>query len=87
MGTPFISIAYEQKMIGFMKKAGLEQYCVKISELVTDIIYDKLSMLINNYEEYKETLMIKKEEFALEAHKTTDLVVDSICGFIGKKEN
>lgn len=87
MGTPFISIAYEQKMTGFMEKVGLEKYCIQLADLSAEIIYEKLSMLIENYEQYKEKLVAKKEEFVLESHKTTDLVLDSIYALVDEKEN
>ena len=86
MGTPFISVAYEQKMTGFMKKAGLEKYCVPISNLSSKIILDKFSQLVDDYDSYKKMLEHEKEQFAIVAHKTTDMVIESIYNSHSKGE-
>lgn len=86
MGTPFISVAYEQKMTGFIKKAGLEKYCVPISDLSAKIIYDKFLQLEDDYDNYKKMLEHEKDQFAVEAHKTTDLIMESICNLYCKGE-
>lgn len=44
--TPFISITYEQKMLGFMKESGLEEYCIDVNELNADILWKKLIILL-----------------------------------------
>lgn len=74
MGTPFVSVSYEQKMQGFMKKAGLLEYCLPISELSSDNLRNKFENMMNNYVEYKNSLEIKKKEFKKESSKTTELV-------------
>ena len=56
MGTPFISISYEQKMIGFMKSAGLEKYCISINNISVKEINDKFELLEKNYDKYKTEL-------------------------------
>lgn len=50
--TPFISITYEQKMLGFMKESGLEEYCIDVNELNADILWKKFNHLVENYNEY-----------------------------------
>ena len=42
MGTPFVSVAYEQKMKGFMKKIQQEKYCIDISDLSFELLKDNL---------------------------------------------
>lgn len=74
MGTPFVSVSYEQKMQGFMKKAGLLEYCLPIRELSANNLSDKFESMIDNYTEYKNVLAIKKAEFKKESSKTTELV-------------
>lgn len=44
--TPFISITYEQKMLGFMKESGLEEYCIDVNELNADILWKSLIILL-----------------------------------------
>ncbi|SCH91099.1 colanic acid biosynthesis protein [uncultured Blautia sp.] len=87
MGTPFISIAYEQKMTGFMKKANLEKYCLPISDLSAKVICDKFSQLVDDYDSYKQMLVQEKNQFALESHKTTDLIIESIHNSCCKGES
>lgn len=74
MGTPFVSVSYEQKMQGFMKKAGLLEYCLPIRELSANNLSDKFENMMGNYDEYKNILRIKKGEFKKESSKTTELV-------------
>ena len=74
MGTPFVSVSYEQKMQGFMKKAGLLEYCLPIRELSADNLHDKFENMMANYDKYKSILAIKKNEFKKEASRTTELI-------------
>ena len=39
MGTPFVSVAYEQKMKGFMKKIQQEKYCIDIIQQNLAVIW------------------------------------------------
>lgn len=78
MGTPFISIAYEQKMSGFMEKAKLEEYCIPIEDLSIDLLNQKFVALLTNYDLYKNKLKEKSEYFHDESYITTRLVSESI---------
>lgn len=80
MGTPFVSVSYEQKMQGFMKKAGLLEYCLPIRELSANSLCDKFESMMGGYDEYKNILTIKKDEFKKESSKTTEL----ICQLLNK---
>ena len=82
MGTPFISVSYEQKMQGFMDKGGLGKYCIDITNLNADVILEKFVELCNNYDKYKEYLRVHKLIWKNESHITTDLV----CDFLGSLE-
>lgn len=74
MGTPFVSVSYEQKMQGFMKKADLLEHCLPISELSIDNLREKFEDMMDNYDGYKQILAVKKNEFESEASRTTELV-------------
>lgn len=78
MGTPFISISYEQKMQGFMKKADLLDFCLSIKNLSYSNIINKFDNMMEHYSSYKATLMTHKEKFRKEASRTTELVCDLI---------
>lgn len=72
VGTPFVSVAYEQKMSGFMEKAGYSQYCLGINELNSENLLEKFKLLEEHYDEYKADLNKKREDFIAESHKTTE---------------
>lgn len=74
MGTPFISVSYEQKMQGFMEKMGLSQYCITLNSLSLESLREKIKLLISNYEQYKTYLKEKHVEMKMESYRTTELV-------------
>lgn len=76
MGTPFVSVAYEQKMSGFMEISGLSDYCIPIKDLSAKALIDKFEKLENNYSAYKNILAQKKEEWVKKSHLTTDEVFE-----------
>lgn len=78
MGTPFISIAYEQKMKGFMKMLSKEEYCIDVTKLCYQVLNDKFNMLQSNYDEYKNFLLSKKQELKTKSYKTTEILIQAI---------
>ena len=81
MGTPFISVSYEQKMSGFMNISGLNDYCIPIGELTGDKLVNAFDKLCENYDSYKVLLDQKKKEWSQMAHRTTDAVFE----FLGER--
>jgi colanic acid/amylovoran biosynthesis protein len=81
MGTPFISVSYEQKMSGFMNISGLNDYCIPIGELTGDKLVNAFDKLCENYDSYKVLLDQKKQEWSQMAHRTTDAVFE----FLGER--
>ncbi len=79
MGTPFISISYEQKMAGFMAVSGLEEYCINVDELSEERLIEKFELLERNYESYKNALKDKKQEWVSRSHETTE----AVCKILG----
>lgn len=75
MGTPFVSVSYEQKMKGFMQSIELSDYCIDINVLSFDILNKKFQMLIDNYEDYRLKLKNSHEYMRTESRKTTEAVV------------
>ncbi len=82
MGTPFISVSYEQKMSGFMEISGLSDYCIKVEDLSAEKLINTFEHLEDNYEQYKEVLSEKKIQWKNEAHRTTD----AVCDFLDKAD-
>lgn len=78
MGTPFISVSYEQKMRGFMEKMNLSNYCLSLEELNPAALLDKFLLLEKNYAEYKNFLNSKHNQMKKESYKTTDVLIEVI---------
>lgn len=78
MGTPFVSISYEQKMKGFMELTKLSDLCLDIKDLTYDKLIEKYKFLVENYDYYKKYLSEKKVELTNLSHTTTDKVVELI---------
>ena len=78
MGTPFISVSYEQKMQGFMKKMNLSKYCLRLDDLSTGALQEKFSLLETEYSLYKEYLIFKHNEMKKESYKTTVILKEII---------
>ena len=76
MGTPFVSISYEQKMKGFMQSVGLSSYCIDINDLSEEKLHEKFNMLENNYEKYKDKLENIHQRMKNESYKTTQAVIE-----------
>lgn len=74
MGTPFISVSYEQKMKGFMGKMTLTEYCIDIRDLSVDALKTCFKQLIKHYDEYKKYLCSEHNFMKSESHKTTDIL-------------
>lgn len=78
MGTPFISVSYEQKMQGFMEKMDLSQYCITLENLSVERLREKFNSLTSNYEQYKTYLNKKHIEMKMESYRTTEIVKEII---------
>ena len=63
---------------GFMKKAGLTEYCIPIKDLSYQLLDSKFSELENHYDVYKRELQAKTEYFREESYMTTKLIAESI---------
>jgi colanic acid/amylovoran biosynthesis protein len=84
MGTPFVSVAYEQKMHGFMKRSKLDDYCIDVNDLTEEGLKEKFSLLVKNYQNYKQFLDDKMEVFRTMSYETTRMISESMNRFIGK---
>lgn len=76
MGIPFISIAYEQKMTGFMKRLELQDYCLDIESIDEVSLDNKWKYLKDTYSEYKEKLVGLHMVMKNDSRKTTDAVLN-----------
>ena len=78
MGTPFISVAYEHKMTGFMEKIHREDYCIPVKDLSADILQHKFALLEEHYDQYKCQLTEEGPIRQKEAYQTTEYVIETI---------
>lgn len=78
MGTPFISVAYEQKMKGFMEKIDLTEYCFGIEDLSSDQLKIHFRRLEENYALYKKRSEELHSWFQKESYRTTEMVISLI---------
>lgn len=83
-GTPFLSVSYEQKMAGFMNKAGLQAYCIPVQQLSFEVLKNRFEKLLADYDDYKADLQVKRIEFQRQAFQTTEIVVESIRKCLNK---
>lgn len=75
MGTPFVSISYEQKMKGFMQSIGLSNYCVDLNDLSENMLSDKFRQLEVNHDAYKKKLQDTHSDMKCQAYKSTAEVI------------
>lgn len=76
MGTPFVSVSYEQKMRGFMESVGLSEYCIDIKDLAYDNLVSKFGQLEKNYNDYANKLKDLHEPMKKKAYMPTQAIVD-----------
>ena len=80
MGTPFVSISYEQKMKGFMEIVQLTDLCMDIKDLTIENLLLKYDLLVNNYDFYKEKLTSKHRILSERSAQTTRIVINTLNG-------
>lgn len=76
MGTPFVSISYEQKMEGFMNKMALNKYCINIEDLDEKILKRKFDDLVCNYDNYSNYLKELSVDLKQKSAETTDYLFE-----------
>lgn len=76
MKTPFVSIAYEHKMTGFMKIIGREENCIWVNDLNIDLLKEKFEKIDSNYPQEKQVLEKEYENVIERAKITTNQLFD-----------
>lgn len=85
-GIPFISISYEHKMRGFVKKIEFTDLIIDIEEVSADKIINKFIYLEENYNTIKEHLKKQTLQLKEESKKTTLLIADKLNWQMVSKE-
>ena len=75
MGTPFVSVSYEQKMKGFMQSIGLRNYCIDLNDLSENVLSDKFQQLEVNHDAYEKKLQDIHSDMKCQAYKSTAEVI------------
>jgi len=75
MGTPFVAVAYEEKMTGFLELAGLSDYCIPLEEVTFEKLEEKFQTLKKNHEQLRQTLHDGVKSWRDNARKTVKLLV------------
>lgn len=78
MGVPFVAIAYEEKMIGFMKDNCLEDLMVTLTEFSYAKLIEKWELLIGKYTEKKEYLKSQREKWRGKSAITISAIFEQI---------
>lgn len=69
-GVPFLAIAYEEKMRGFMEMWNLEDYVVMLEDLSLHRLWEKWNRLVETYNLYEANLKGNRAVWKKEAEKT-----------------
>jgi colanic acid/amylovoran biosynthesis protein len=74
MGTPFISIVYEEKMEGFLALSGLTDHGIIIQDLSIEMLEEKFRVLEENHDLMREKLRNDADGWRVNALRTMDLL-------------
>lgn len=78
MGTPFLSISYEQKMEGFMRAIGMEKYCIRLEDFSEEELEGRFRQLETDYEIYCNDLQKLHSYMKKESYKSTEALIEMI---------
>jgi colanic acid/amylovoran biosynthesis protein len=73
---PFIAIAYEEKMIGFMQEHHLNEYMIPLQSLDSDTLINRFDSMVANYDSYQKQLLDSRESFRANAQETADAIIN-----------
>jgi len=71
---PFISIYYEHKTEGFVRRIGLEDFAVSVEQLTPQEIITRFNRLEQNHQEIRERLMVMNPLLKQESRRTTGMI-------------
>lgn len=76
--VPFVPIVYEEKMAGFIRKAGYEDMAINVSELSADKLSEKYQKLMAEYDTIKNSLKEKGADWKSSAEQTKREIMKGI---------
>ncbi|MHB1314624.1 MAG: polysaccharide pyruvyl transferase family protein [Christensenellales bacterium] len=75
VSTPFVSISYEHKMQGFLRKINMHDFCLSAFDFDKQKLIHMFEKMVENYEEIKNHLNRVKADLIKESKRTIDLLV------------
>lgn len=85
-GKPFIAIAYEEKMIGFMQEHHLDEYMVKLQDLGLERLMQSFEKMVANYDSYQKQLQENRELFRAKAQETEKAIIEFLHKYTNQHE-
>jgi len=79
--TPFLTLAYSDKVASFATETGMDEYLLNLSDISADHVANKFAQLMDNYDRITLNLTEKNAILRAEARKHEDLLrlfVDSL---------
>jgi colanic acid/amylovoran biosynthesis protein len=73
-GTPILGIAYEPKMVSFMKALGQEKFLTKIEDVEPDDLTSKFDCLWENRDQVSRTILERVKDLKSKAFLNAELV-------------
>ncbi len=74
MGTPFLAVAYEEKMQGFMELADLAEYSIPLQDISYEALLGKYELLESNHSAFRKKLEMSIPEWRKKAEHTIELM-------------
>jgi colanic acid/amylovoran biosynthesis protein len=77
MGTPFIAVAYEEKMSGFLELAGLAEYSLALENVTFEKLSQKFLTLEDNHQALRSHFADRVKVWRQNARKTVELLSEN----------
>jgi polysaccharide pyruvyl transferase CsaB len=81
VNIPVIGLSYDLKVVSLMKNAGLEDYCISLSDLDADTLTQKLDKGLHEKDSIIKSMKIFQEKSAIDAKKNAELALMLIKKF------
>lgn len=77
MGVPFVAVAYEEKMTGFLDLAGLSDYGLPLEAVTFERLQNTFRRLETHHDALRERLAGAREEWKRRARRTVELLAET----------
>lgn len=77
-GVPFVSVYYEHKAEGFVRKTGLGELAVPVDRMSPSEIIDRFRLLERDYDRIREQLAASAVRLKEDSRQTTRIIVDKL---------